>query len=67
MVDFELVGVLPLSFAGYTLHSGKNTFAREVAKYLDWLPTSENLQNYVVQGNRCPACDGWGREDAARA
>jgi len=39
-VDFEFVGILPLSFASYTLHSGKNTFAREVAKYLDWLPTS---------------------------
>ncbi len=50
MVDFELVGVLPLSLASYTLHSGKNTFAREVAKYLDWLPTSNLYSMAQVRG-----------------
>ena len=37
MVDFEGVGLLPQSFASYTMHS--NAFAKEVASYLDWSPT----------------------------
>jgi len=42
MVDFEGVGLLPQSFASYTMHSGYDLFTKEIAGYLDWLP-SPNL------------------------
>ena len=44
ILDFEDVGRLPESFASYTMSSGGNPFAVEVAKYLDW-PTSPNLHS----------------------
>jgi hypothetical protein len=39
IVDFEMVGLLPESFASYTVHSKLDNFAREVAGYLDWSPS----------------------------
>ena len=45
--DFEDVGILPESFASYTLSSNK--FAKKVAEYLDW-PTSPNLHSMARAG-----------------
>ncbi len=41
LFDFGAVGLLPLSFAVYTLSGSKGTFVSKVAEYLD-LPPSPN-------------------------
>jgi hypothetical protein len=49
VVDFEDVGLLPESFASYTVHVSSNLFVKEVAKYLDW-SRSSNLHSMVRAG-----------------
>jgi hypothetical protein len=49
IVDFEDVGLLPQSFAKYTVHSEHSHFASEVARYLDW-PRSSNLHSMAIAG-----------------
>ena len=43
LLDFEDVGLLPESFASYTM-SGNEPFVKEVAEYLQW-PASRNLRS----------------------
>jgi len=47
IVDFEDVGLLPESFASYTVHLVSDLFIREVAGYLDW-SLSPNLHSMAV-------------------
>jgi hypothetical protein len=49
IVDFEDVGLLPESFANYTVLSGRSHFAKEVARYLGWTPSS-NLESMAMAG-----------------
>lgn len=41
ILDFEAVGLLPESFASYTMHRGNSDFVKKVAQYLNW-PYSPN-------------------------
>lgn len=51
MVDFEGVGLLPQSFASYTMHCGYNPFVKEVASYLDWSPSPNLYSMAEAQSN----------------
>ncbi|KAE9397353.1 hypothetical protein BT96DRAFT_921549 [Gymnopus androsaceus JB14] len=46
LLDCEDVGLLPASFASYTMCSTLQPFATEVAKYLDW-PISSNINSMI--------------------
>ncbi|KDQ09002.1 hypothetical protein BOTBODRAFT_179341 [Botryobasidium botryosum FD-172 SS1] len=49
IIDFDTVALLPESFASYTMRSGTNLFASEVAEYLDW-PRSPNQYSMARAG-----------------
>ena len=49
LLDCEDVGLLPASFASYTMCSTLQPFATEVAKYFDW-PISSNINSMIRIG-----------------
>jgi hypothetical protein len=49
IIDFEDVGLLPESFASYTVHLRRNPFTSEVVKHLDW-SVSPNLRSMARAG-----------------
>jgi hypothetical protein len=50
ILDFEQIGILPESFAKYTMYASRSAFVKNVAQYLDW-PPSSNLKSMGRAGS----------------
>jgi len=50
ILNFEQIGILPESFAQYTMYESRSAFVENVARYLDWPPPS-NLESMARAGS----------------